>query len=129
MKIRIIGFQKTIGMPNFSNDRPIVVEADLEEGETEKEAWSKMNKAATEWHREEYPHLYQNTQKELQTTWQDETRADEFDQELAKEILALKGIEFREDAEEYLSRENWRKYNPTLKSLVNAKPPRPVSID
>ena len=59
MKVRIVGFQKTIGMPNFSNDRPLVVEADLEEGETMEEAWSKMNKAATDWHRSEYPHLYQ----------------------------------------------------------------------
>lgn len=59
MKVRIVGFQKTIGMPNFSNDRPLVVEADLEEGETMEQAWSKMNKAATDWHKAEYPNLYQ----------------------------------------------------------------------
>lgn len=58
MKVRVVGFQKTIGMPNFSNDKPIVVEADLEPGETMEEAWSKMNKAAIEWHQKEYPHLY-----------------------------------------------------------------------
>lgn len=59
MKVRIVGFQKTIGMPNFSNDRPLVVEADLEEGETMGEAWSKMNQTAIDWHKAEYPHLYQ----------------------------------------------------------------------
>lgn len=33
MKITKVSFDKTIGMPNYSNDRPGVVEATLEPGE------------------------------------------------------------------------------------------------
>src|ERR1700749_954598 len=59
MIVRKVAFEKTIGMPNYSNDRPIVVEADLEPGETKEEAWTRINQDMIAWHRREYPNLYQ----------------------------------------------------------------------
>ena len=46
-------------MPNYSNDRPIVLEADLEPGETKEQAWTRMNQDMIAWHKAEYPQLYQ----------------------------------------------------------------------
>lgn len=51
-------------MPNYSNDRPIVLEADLEPGETKEQAWTRMNQDMIAWHKAEYPHLYQEENKE-----------------------------------------------------------------
>ena len=59
MIVRKVAFEKTIGMPNYSNDRPIVLEADLEPGETKEQAWTRMNQDMIAWHKAEYPHLYQ----------------------------------------------------------------------
>lgn len=60
MIVRKVAFKKTIGMPNYSNDIPIVVEADLEPGETKEQAWTKINQDMIEWHKKEYPHLYED---------------------------------------------------------------------
>lgn len=59
MIVRKVAFEKTIGMPNYSNDRPIIVEADLEPGETKEDAWTQINQDMIAWHKKEYPHLYQ----------------------------------------------------------------------
>lgn len=61
MKITKVSFDKTIGMPNYSNDRPGVVEATLEDGDTLESAWTELNKRAIEWHLGAYPHLYQES--------------------------------------------------------------------
>lgn len=58
MKVTKIAFEKTIGMPNYSNDKPIVVECILEGDETKEQAWSKLNQDMISWHKKEYPHLY-----------------------------------------------------------------------
>lgn len=58
MKITKVAFEKTIGMPNYSNDKPIVVECILEGNETKEEAWTKLNQDMIAWHQKEYPHLY-----------------------------------------------------------------------
>jgi hypothetical protein len=59
MKIIKASFDKKIGMPNFSNDTPGVVEAILEEGDTIESVWTELNQRAIAWHKKEYPHLYQ----------------------------------------------------------------------
>lgn len=64
MIVRKVAFEKTIGMPNYSNDRPIILEAELEPGETKEQAWTRMNQDMIAWHKTEYPHLYQDENKE-----------------------------------------------------------------
>ena len=61
MIVRKVAFEKTIRNGNYSNDRPIVVEADLEPGETKEQAWTRINQDMIEWHKKEYPHLYQDS--------------------------------------------------------------------
>jgi hypothetical protein len=63
MKIVKASFDKKIGMPNFSNDTPGVVEVILEDGDTIESVWTELNQRAIAWHRAEYPHLYQEGNK------------------------------------------------------------------
>lgn len=65
MKITKVAFEKTIGMPNYSNDKPIVVECILEGDETKEEAWTKLNQDMIAWHQKEYPNLYEKFQDHL----------------------------------------------------------------
>lgn len=59
MKIEKITLGKTIQAGQFIYDRPGVIEATLEPGETMEEGLSELNKRLIEWHKREYPHLYQ----------------------------------------------------------------------
>ena len=134
MKITKVAFEKTIGMPNYSNDRPMVVECILEGNETKEEAWTNINQDMMAWHRATYPHLYTNTgylpPPVSQTTpgpsVMDTTTTDKDELELANDIKILQKIQYKEDAEIFLNEQVWRKYNPVLKSLVNAKPNKPL---
>lgn len=58
MKIERITFGKTIAMPGYNNDKP-EIEATLEDGDTLESVLSALNKRLTDWHKAEYPHLYQ----------------------------------------------------------------------
>lgn len=58
MKIEKIRFGKTIAMSGYNNDKP-EVEVILEPGETLEQVLSALNKRLTDWHKAEYPHLYQ----------------------------------------------------------------------
>lgn len=58
MKITTISLTKTIAMPGYNNDKPAVVEAILEEGDTMEDCLSALNKRLTAWHQKEYPWLY-----------------------------------------------------------------------
>lgn len=58
MKIEKITFGKTIARPGYNNDKP-EVEVILEPGETLEQVLSALNKRLTDWHKAEYPHLYQ----------------------------------------------------------------------
>src|ERR1700749_4977526 len=119
-------------MPNFSNDRPLVLEADLEPGETKEEAWTRINQDMIAWHKKEYPHLYEQTspvksffvQTEPQYGGSDSSQEqqDEAAVQLGKAIKEMQKIQYKEDAEVFLSTEKWMKYNKELKSLLNAKP-------
>lgn len=60
MKIERITFGKTIAMPGYNNDKP-EVEAILEPGETLEQALSALNKRLADWHKAEYPNLYQES--------------------------------------------------------------------
>lgn len=60
MIIERITFGKTIAMPGYNNDKP-EVEAILEDGETLESVLSALNKRLTDWHKAEYPHLYQES--------------------------------------------------------------------
>lgn len=58
MKITTISLTKTIAMPGYNNDKPAVIEAILDEGDTMEECLSELNKRLTAWHQKEYPWLY-----------------------------------------------------------------------
>lgn len=60
MEITKITFGKTIAMPGYNNDKP-EVEAILEDGDTLESVLSALNKRLTDWHKIEYPHLYQES--------------------------------------------------------------------
>jgi len=51
---------------------------------------------------------------------------EEFEATLAADIKTLQKIQYKEDAEAFMNEQVWRKYNPVLKSLVNAKPNKPA---
>lgn len=63
MKIERITFGKTIAMPGYNNDKP-EIEATLEDGDTLESVLSALNKRLTDWHKAEYPHLYQEENKQ-----------------------------------------------------------------
>lgn len=65
MKIERITFGKTIAMPGYNNDKP-EIEATLEDGDTLESVLSALNKRLTDWHKVEYPHLYQEGPVEAQ---------------------------------------------------------------
>lgn len=59
MKILEVTFDCTIAMPGYNNVKPGVFRAILEEGDTLEGAWTELNRRAKEWHKKEYPHIYQ----------------------------------------------------------------------
>ena len=63
MIIGKITFGKTIAMPGYNNDKP-EIEAILEDGDTVEAVLSSLNKRLIAWHKAEYPHLYQDENKE-----------------------------------------------------------------
>jgi hypothetical protein len=134
MKIERITFGKTIAMPGYNNDKP-EVEAVLEDGDVLEDVLSALNKRLMDWHKKEYPHLYQESNhlpspvskttpgpSVMDTT---STDKEEFDAGLAADIKTLQKIQYKEDAEIFMNEQVWRKYNPVIKSLVNAKPNKP----
>lgn len=48
-------------------------------------------------------------------------KENEADAQLAEAIRELQKIQYKEDAEAFMGKERWMKYNSTLKSMVNAK--------
>jgi hypothetical protein len=131
MKIAKVVFGKTIAMPGYNNDKP-EVEAILEDNDILEDCLSALNKRLSDWHRKEYPHLYTESNhlpapvsrttpgpSVMGTTAIDK---EEFDAGLANDIKALQKIQYKEDAEVFMNEQVWRKYNPVLKSIVNAKP-------
>lgn len=59
MKILEVTFDCTIAMPGYSNVKPGIGRAILEDGDTLEGAWSELNRRAQEWHKKEYPHLHE----------------------------------------------------------------------
>jgi hypothetical protein len=119
MKIERVTFGKTIGMPNYGNDRPGVEYAILEDGETMEHALTELNQRIIEWHKKEYPHLYGNisTVSEAKPPLVDK----EIDSKLDNMRKLLADIEFKEDAASLIARSEF-KFNVELKAIAYAKP-------
>lgn len=66
MKILEVTFDCTIAMPGYSNVKPGIGRAIIDEanGETPEQAWTELNKRAQAWHRKEFPELYPPAQSE-----------------------------------------------------------------
>lgn len=135
MEIKKATFDCTIAMPGYANVKPGASEIVLAPGEQIEDAWTELDRRAKAWHRKEYPHLYEERETAFYLPKEviksdnfnnpDKVKANdlyEFDASLAQEIAELRDIEFKEDAEEWMAKAAWRKYNPVLKSMVNAKP-------
>lgn len=58
MAIEKLFYQKTVCVGQFLFDK-IGGEATIDPGQTPDEVLSNLNKTVTDWHRKEYPHLYQ----------------------------------------------------------------------
>jgi len=131
MIIKEVTFDCTIAMPGYNNVKPGTGTIVLEEGETMEEAWSELYRRAIQWHKKEFPHLYEPLPpirdallKNAVKYGVQESRGEDNDQ-LAEAIKKMQNIPYKEDAEAFLSTEKWMKYNKELKSLLNAKPNRP----
>lgn len=135
MKIGKATFDCTIGMPGFSNVKPGAVEIILEAGEEVEDAWSELNRRALAWHKKEFPHLYEesvplkshfvNTEPKYSGPSTGGQQDDEAAVQLGNAIKEMQKIQYKEDAEVFLTTEKWMKYNKELKSLLNAKPNKP----
>lgn len=100
----------------LSNEYP------LGEHNTDWEAWDAAKKSMEAWFASRYPSPDGPVKGTFSRTPIEETSQEELDKELAKEIEELQAIEYKEEAEEWMEKAAWRKYNPVLKSMVNAKP-------
>lgn len=89
------------------------------EGEKE-EALDLAKKRAEEWFASRYPNPDAPRPKE--TITKVETAEPEVEPSLKDAILQMQKIQYKEDAEVFLTTEKWMKYNKELKSLLNAKP-------
>lgn len=127
MRIEKIRFGKKIGMPGYSSDN-IEVEGELLLGETKEEAWSKINKDMIEWHKREYPHLYQDQPKvdfvRNKSLSGEASNVEEIDNAEYDKFLAVKTtlseIACYEAAKNFLAKSSF-KYNVELKAIVESK--------
>ena len=126
MKIERVTFGKTIGMPNYGNDRPGVEYAILEDGETMEQALTELNQRIIEWHKKEYPHLYTNVfnvdaiDKRIKELDKIDPKV-RIENELESLRKLLANIDYQEDAINLIERSGF-KFNIELKEIAKSKP-------
>ena len=129
MKIEVVTFGKTIGMPNYGNDRPGVERAVLEDGETMESALTELNQRIIEWHKKEYPHLYPaESFVGHKTTHPNEYLAPEIiqiDKEFDNLHKLLNDITYKEDALALISKTTF-KFHAELNAIAKSKPSKRI---